>query len=106
CQSAGATLFLPDSELYTSGIDASSAGGSITELRQFHTATLLANGDVLVAGGGGHAFRPLGTSRLYNHVTHTWSQAGSLATPRLWHTATLLRNGDVLVTGGVPDSGP
>jgi hypothetical protein len=69
-----------------------------------HTATVLPNGKVLVAGGiwfsGGYG--PLTTSRaqLYNPTNGTWSYPGYLAQARSGHTATLLPNGKVLVAGG------
>src|SRR5262245_15214880 len=64
--------------------------------RNFHTATLLPNGKVLVAGGF-----DLGTrAELYDPATDTWTMTGSLRTARTMHTATLLPNGKVLVAGG------
>jgi Tol biopolymer transport system component/N-acetylneuraminic acid mutarotase len=64
-----------------------------------HTATLLANGKVLVAGGLGTTGE-LATAELYNPATDTWSFTGSLASARHDHTATPLANGKVLVAGG------
>jgi hypothetical protein len=61
-----------------------------------HTATLLPNGQVLVAGG-----TPGGLAELYDPTTRTWMDTGSLGTTRWYHTATLLPNGQVLVTGGM-----
>jgi N-acetylneuraminic acid mutarotase len=77
--------------------------------RGYHTATLLANGKVLVVGGAyepartGTAYNVQATStaELYDPASRTWSSAGQLAVPRLDHTATLLRNGKVLVVGGL-----
>ena len=61
-----------------------------------HTATLLPNGKVLVAGG--YAERSsLSSAELYDPATGTWSSTGSLGTARSSHTATLLPNGKVLV---------
>jgi N-acetylneuraminic acid mutarotase len=62
------------------------------------TATLLANGKVLVAGGYNTGY--LNSAELYDPATGTWSFTGSLNTPRYLHTATLLANGKVLVVGG------
>ena len=70
--------------------------GSLAAGRGFHTATLLPNGQVLVAGGSG----ALASAELYNPVTGTWSQTASLNTGRQYHTATLLSDGSVLVAGG------
>jgi hypothetical protein len=56
------------------------------------TATLLANGQVLVAESDG--------AQLYDPDTGTWSATGKMVTPRYNHTATLLPDGKVLVAGG------
>jgi len=76
--------------------------GSLDNVRESHTATLLANGQVLVAGGGsdpnGYSFS---SARRYNPATGTWINTGSMNTSREWAAATLLTNGQVLVTGGI-----
>jgi len=69
--------------------------------RTRHTATLLLDGRVLVAGGRSQAGESLAVTELYDPNTGTWSLTGSMATPRDWHTATRLPDGKVLVTGGV-----
>jgi N-acetylneuraminic acid mutarotase len=66
--------------------------------RQQHTATLLQNGKVLVAGGTDND--TLSSAELYDPTSGTWSPTGALVTARYKHTATLLQNGKVLVTGG------
>ncbi|MBK9442746.1 MAG: hypothetical protein IPN53_16180 [Comamonadaceae bacterium] len=68
-----------------------------------HSATLLPNGKVLIAGGVGNSGY-LVSAVLYDPATNTWSATGSLATARNFHTATLLPNGKVLVAGGYNDS--
>ena len=80
--------------------------GSLAVARYDHTATLLPNGKVLVAGGyndaaGGY----LSTAELYDPASGAWSATGGLATTRVDHTATLLPNGKVLVAGGSGISG-
>src|SRR4051812_39514257 len=71
--------------------------GSLNTARDSHTATLLPNGMVLVAGG----FGPVRASaELYDPASGTWMPTGSLNTARAQHTATLLPNGMVLVAGG------
>ena len=67
--------------------------------RTSHTATLLPNGKVLVAGGY-NGFGSLSSAELYDPATGSWSPTGSLGTARDSHTATLLPNGKVLVAGG------
>jgi hypothetical protein len=74
--------------------------GSMHQSRQRHTATLLANGQVLVAGGINVFGNSLSSAELYNPSTGMWTVTGSMSTPRNNHTATLLSNGQVLVTGG------
>jgi uncharacterized protein YjbI with pentapeptide repeats len=74
---------------------------SMTTLRRLHTATLLPNGKVLVAGGADGSATATATAELYDPATGMFSPTGSMNTPRYFHTATLLRNGMVLVTGGV-----
>ena len=59
-----------------------------------HTATLLPNGQVLVAGGFNVS------AHLYNPDAGTWSSTGNTITTHRGHTATLLPNGRVLVAGG------
>jgi N-acetylneuraminic acid mutarotase len=65
-----------------------------------HTATLLANGKVLVAGGE-NSSAGLTSAELYNPATGKWTFTGSMATGRYAHTAVLLSTGQVLVAGGI-----
>lgn len=75
---------------------------SLNASRMMHTATLLPNGKVLVAGGASNDYEPaLSSAELFDPATGKWTYAASLATARRQHTATLLPNGKVLVTGGV-----
>ena len=61
-----------------------------------HTATMLKDGRVLIAGG---RFDGLDSAELYNPATGTFSQITNMLTARTGHTATLLRDGRVLITG-------
>jgi galactose oxidase-like protein/Kelch motif protein len=70
--------------------------------RDYHTATLLRNGKVLVAGGYSG---PLGTvvlasTELYDPATNRWSEAAPMLVPHASHTAALLPDGKVLVASG------
>ena len=75
---------------------------SLNTARYSHTATLLQNGMVLVAGGFDIHGNASASAELYNPATATWTATGSLNTARLEHTVTLLQNGrNVLVAGGL-----
>ncbi|MGH2771546.1 MAG: Kelch repeat-containing protein [Actinomycetota bacterium] len=69
--------------------------------RMHHTATLLKDGRVLVAGGhtAGHG-QGDDDAWLYDPSKNSWTQTGSFATGRRSHAAVLLSDGKVLVTGG------
>ncbi|HEY5436912.1 MAG TPA: kelch repeat-containing protein, partial [Candidatus Limnocylindrales bacterium] len=70
--------------------------------RNFLTATLLADGRVLVAGGE-NARTDLTTAEIYNPKTGKFSPTGSLTVGRVYHAATRLADGRVLVEGGGSD---
>jgi hypothetical protein len=69
--------------------------------REYHTATLLVGGSVLVAGGWDPALaEPLSSAELYDPASRSFSGTGSLLAQRSGATATRLGSGLVLVAGG------
>jgi hypothetical protein len=88
--------------------------GGLAEARYEHTATLLRDGRVLIAGGRQltwdadnniHA-ATLSTVELFDPATVTWMSGPALHEARSGHTATLLSDGRVLVLGGFSGSAP
>lgn len=87
-------------ELYDPKSGTWAVTGSLSNARFKHTATLLPNGKVLVAGGNTTFNVALASAELYDPATGVWTATGSLNIPRFEHTATLLANGKVLVIAG------
>ena len=74
--------------------------GTMNTGRYVHTATLLASGQVMVAGGFNGNIGEVAGTETYNPATGSWTTNGDMINPRSDHTATLLPNGKVLVAGG------
>jgi hypothetical protein len=101
-------LYLTNCELYDPNTGNWTNTGSLnvarTATRIGHsTVTLLANGQVLAAGG--NVYQPnangtLASAELFDPASGTWTMTDSLPGPRSDHSATLLLNGKVLVAGG------
>ncbi|CAF1469906.1 unnamed protein product [Rotaria magnacalcarata] len=73
--------------------------GSMNNARYDHTASVLTNGKVLVAGGS-YAGAPMNSTELYDPSTGVWAVTGSMNNALYSHTASLLISGKVLVVGG------
>lgn len=79
---------------------------NISVPRSGHTATLLNNGQVLVAGGMEHNGVFFNSAEIYNSSTGKFTLTKqNMATERVGHTATLLPNGKVLIIGGWDNKG-
>jgi hypothetical protein len=78
------------------------ATGSMLVPREFHTATRLDSGEVLVIGGD-DGINILASTEVYDPPTSTFGAAAVMSEPREYFPATLLGNGNVLVAGGLID---
>jgi hypothetical protein len=72
--------------------------------RNRQTATLLADGNVLLVGGLQDDCRSADAAELYEPATESFVSIGRMTQPRREHTATLLGDGTVLIAGGRNDS--
>ena len=81
--------------------------GHMTTARTVHTATLLADGRVLVIGGESvdqdGAATSLASAEIFDPAAGTWSAVGAMSQPRQDYTATVLPDGRALVAGGLTE---
>jgi WD40 repeat protein len=73
--------------------------------RTSHTATLLPDGKVLLAGGGSTKQSQSSSAEIYDPQSRTFSATGSMSTARSQASATLLPRGNVLIAGGSDSTG-
>jgi len=91
-RSASAELYHPESNSFTRIRD-------MVTPRVSHSATLLPDGKVLIAGGLGPD-GIIGTAELYDPESRTFSEIGRMNTPRASQVAVLLQDDRVLLIGG------
>lgn len=89
---SSAEIYNPEAEKFTKTPD-------MTEKRKYHTATLLKDGRVLIAGGV-NDFGRLDSAEIYNPKTSKFTKTGDMNFVRDGHVAILLSNGKVLIIGG------
>src|SRR5262245_261677 len=75
--------------------------GRMTRSRILHSATLLQDGRVLIAGGDSTA-----SAEIYDPDSGTFAETGAMASVRYSHSAVLLRDGRVLMVGCRPSACP
>jgi len=92
-------------ELYNnagSGTWAATASVPTTSVgRAYHTASILNDGTVFVAGGYKDATTTTHTTAIYTPASGTWVSKAQMVTDRGRHAATVLTSGEVVITGGI-----
>lgn len=104
-----APVSLDTAEIYDAVRGIFQSAGHLLTARDSHSATLLANGTVLIAGGYIHDFDgdaqsewyTVFTAEAFDPATSASSAMASLEGDRAQHVATLLNDGKVLITGGI-----
>jgi len=91
---------LATAERYDPATNRWTAAAPMHIARSFHTATLLADGRVLVSGGQSPRSHLLADAEVYDPVADRWQDTGPMHDGRWRHTATLLASDQVLVAGG------
>ena len=81
------------------------SAGNMTTARSLHSATLLPNGQVLIAGGASTNSGILASVEVYDPDAHAFRSVGTMTTARRMHTATLLPDDTVLIVGGYGEGG-
>ncbi len=101
---ANGHVYLSSAELYDPAVGTWTETRALSNPRASHTATLLPNGKVLIAGGH-NGSTAVSSAEMYDPTTGTWTTTAEMSAVRVGHSATLLLNGKVLIAGGRNSSG-
>ena len=101
---SGCDLFMNSDDDEGRTIERWVAAPDMAEARHSFTATVVRDGNVLVAGGMGTT-GPLATAELFDVLTNAWKPAPAMQVARHHATATDLGDGLVLIVGGIGAEG-
>ena len=74
--------------------------GTLHVARQWHTATLLPDGRVIVVGGQLDSLSSTASIEIWDNLTGTFTELGALATSRQWHEVQVVSPTEIVVRGG------
>lgn len=101
CTDVACMFILPTVEIWTAAAGGSfTAGPTMLGARHSHTATRLATGEVLVAGGGNGAAASIPSAMVFVPSMRDWVAIDAMNMDRAYHVAIALSSGHVVVGGG------
>jgi hypothetical protein len=101
----GCTSVTSKTEIYDPSAGRWKATAALRAARYAMTATLLAGGNVLVAGGSTAALDALNSSEIYNPTAKTWTLGAKMVQPCADYVSITLATGKILFAGGENISG-